>query len=128
MTQDIDFLIHPSKENARRLMCALEEFGFGKAGIPQEYFEKAGTAVHLGVEPNRIDLLTHLVGIDNETIFGDMKQMEYENMRVNVISLGHLLSAKQKSGRTRDKADYDELKRLTSGRDCTNGDSKRDRE
>lgn len=121
MTQDIDFLIYPSKENARKLMRALEEFGFGEAGIPQEYFEKTGTAVHLGVEPNRIDLLTHLYGIDNETIFGDMKQLEYENLYVNVISLSHLISAKRKSGRIRDKADYDELRRLTGGRGRSDG-------
>lgn len=39
MTQDIDFLLLPSKENAENVMNALEEFGFGNAGIQQELFE-----------------------------------------------------------------------------------------
>lgn len=60
MTQDIDILLFPSKENAAKVNKSLEEFGFGDAGIPQEYFEKEGSAIHLGVEPNRIDLLTRL--------------------------------------------------------------------
>jgi hypothetical protein len=30
------------------------------------FAEKEGRAIHLGVEPNRIDLLTHLKGITNE--------------------------------------------------------------
>lgn len=57
-TLDIDFLLNPSKENAKRTMSALNDFGVGKAGIPPEYFEKTGTAIHFGVEPNRIDLHT----------------------------------------------------------------------
>ena len=65
MTQDIDFLLYPSKQNAENVMNALREFGFGNAGIPQELFEKTGAAVHLGAEPNRIDLLTHLTGVSN---------------------------------------------------------------
>jgi hypothetical protein len=45
------------------------EFGFGGAGIPQSFFEKRGSAVHLGVEPNRIDLLTNLKDMDLDDVF-----------------------------------------------------------
>ena len=48
-TQDIDILIFPSRKNAIKMMKALQEFGFGNAGIPLECFEKEGSAVHLGV-------------------------------------------------------------------------------
>ena len=38
-TQDMDLLIYPSHPNALRIMAALDEFGFGGAGIPQACFE-----------------------------------------------------------------------------------------
>ena len=61
-TQDIDLLIYPSSNNAQRMMAALGDFGFGDAGIPASLFETTGSAIHLGNEPNRIDLLTTLKG------------------------------------------------------------------
>ena len=42
-TQDIDFLIFPSEENAERIKKTLQDFGFGQAGIPIEYFTKEGS-------------------------------------------------------------------------------------
>ncbi|NQU65266.1 MAG: hypothetical protein HQ517_13425 [SAR324 cluster bacterium] len=33
MTMDFDLLINPSPENAKRIMAALEEFGFGQVGV-----------------------------------------------------------------------------------------------
>lgn len=110
-TQDIDFLVYPSKKNAERVMKALNEFGFGEAGIPKEFFEKGGSAVHLGVEPNRIDLLTHLKGISNDQIFQSMENITIENVRVNIIGIKELIMAKQSSDRPRDQADADELRK-----------------
>ncbi len=69
MTQDIDVLLYPSKENAANVMISLDAFGFGNTGIPEELFEKEGSAIHLGVEPNRIDLLTRLKSPANDRIF-----------------------------------------------------------
>lgn len=110
-TQDIDFLIFPSKENAVKLMDVLTEFGFGKAGIPHAYFELPGSAVHLGVEPNRIDLLTHLVGISNEQIFSNCQPVQFEGIKVNIISFKDLVQAKKSSERLRDQADGEELEK-----------------
>lgn len=110
-TQDIDLLVYPSAENAARTMAALSEFGFGSAGIPQAYFERPGSVIHLGVEPNRIDLLTSLKGIDNDRIFANTGRVEFEGTPVNIISLQDLLEAKRKSDRPRDRADAEELLR-----------------
>lgn len=112
MTQDIDFLLYPSKQNAIRIMSALQEFGFGNAGIPQKLFEKEGAAVHLGVEPNRIDLLTHLVGVSNETIFLNRKEITLDGIQVNIIHRSDLIQIKKASERLRDQADAEELEKL----------------
>lgn len=110
-TQDIDILIFPSSENAQKMIDALAEFGFGKAGIGRECFEEAGTAVHLGVEPNRIDLLTNLKGVSNEEIFKRKKRAKYGQMSLNIISLKDLLECKRCSDRPKDLADVDELEK-----------------
>ena len=111
-TQDIDLLVYPSVENAGKLMRALADFGFGGAGIPREYFERPGSVVHLGVEPNRIDLLTHLKGVENDRVFSNMKRVEIYDVTINVISLQDLIAAKRSSDRPRDRADAEELERV----------------
>lgn len=113
-TQDMDILIFPSKENAKKVMASLWDFGFGKAGIQQEIFEEPGNAVHLGVEPNRIDLLTHLIGISNKKIFSNCKKIMIDNVPLNIISYDDLIQAKKASKRLRDQADADELEKITS--------------
>ncbi len=110
-TQDIDFLLFPSKENAHKIMLALDAFGFGKAGIPQDFFEEAGRAIHMGVEPNRIDLLTHLPGISNEQVFSNYKQIEMDGIPINIIAYADLVQAKNQSKRLRDRADAEELEK-----------------
>ncbi len=111
-TQDIDFLVMPSPENARNVMKALEDFGFGGAGIPPEYFEREGTVVHLGVEPNRIDLLTTLLGVPNGRIFENAERADFGGITLNIISFTDLLSVKRHSERPRDLADADELEKV----------------
>ncbi len=111
-TQDMDLLVLPTTENAKRVMDALSAFGFGGAGIPRELFERDKGAVHLGVEPNRIDILTGLKGVDNATIFERAEAVEIDGVTVSIISLEDLLQVKRNSDRPRDLADADELAKI----------------
>ncbi len=115
-TQDVDILVNPSLKNARKMVDALEEFGFGSDGVPAEYFETEGTAIHMGVEPNRIDLLTNLRGISNKEIFQRKERVLFEDIFLNIISLEDLLVCKKKSDRLKDLADADELERMLRGK------------
>lgn len=116
MTQDIDFLVYPSRKNAEKIMRALFEFGFGAAGIPESLFEKAGSAVHLGVEPNRIDLLTRLKGVDNNVVFANVRHVAFEGIRLPIISRKDLIQAKRGSSRKKDLADVEELETINKRR------------
>ena len=111
-TQDMDLLVLPTAENARRIMDALSAFGFGGAGIPRELFERDQGAVHLGAEPNRIDILTSLKGVDNTRIFKGAQRVEIDGVAVNIISLEDLVQVKLSSDRPRDLADADELSKI----------------
>lgn len=110
-TQDIDFLIYPSQENADRMMEALAIFGFGKAGIPKEYFTKEGAAIHIGVEPNRIDFLTSLKGLDNDSIFKNLQDAKIKGVSMKIICLADLIKVKKYSKRLKDRADAEELEK-----------------
>ena len=110
-TQDIDLLIYPSPENAQSMMAAPNDFGFGDAGIPVSLFETAGSAIHLGNEPNRIDLLTNLKGISNEQIFKNKKWIQLGSLELNIIDLNDLLQIKRQSSRLKDQADAEEIEK-----------------
>jgi len=111
-TQDMDILVFPSSGNAGRIMRAIGDFGFAGAGIPRELFERGGGVVHLGVEPNRIDILTSLVGATNDEIFARSRMVQIEDVEVSIISLEDLLRVKRGSKRPRDLADADELSKI----------------
>ena len=111
-TQDIDFLLYPSKENAKKVIDSLKDFGFGNSKVVKEFFEKPGHVLHLGVEPNRIDLLTHLIGVTNDQIFSNSEKIIFEDIQVNIISYDDLIQIKRNSKRLRDRADAEELEKL----------------
>jgi hypothetical protein len=60
---------------------------------------------------NRIDIITYIKGVKNDTIFANMKRIRLEGIPVNIISFEDLVQSKRSSDRLRDKADADELER-----------------
>ena len=62
-TGDIDFFIENEKDNAKRLIKAIREFGFESLNLTEDDFLKPDYIVQLGYEPNRIDLLSSISGI-----------------------------------------------------------------
>ncbi|MBN1130201.1 MAG: nucleotidyltransferase [Chitinispirillaceae bacterium] len=109
LTQDIDILIDPSPRNAKKMILVLEEFGFGGVGFSEKLFQGKGTAVHLGVEPNRIDILTSLKGVSNAVIFSRLKKVRLQGIVIPVISLSDLIRCKKNSKRLKDLADAEAL-------------------
>ena len=54
-TGDLDFWIGTDPANARRLLAALDQFGFGALGIGLEDLITPNRVVQLGYPPRRID-------------------------------------------------------------------------
>lgn len=59
-TGDIDLFVKASGDNAKRIIQALEEFGFGGLGLKEKDFIRANQVIQLGVPPVRVDLITSL--------------------------------------------------------------------
>jgi hypothetical protein len=114
---DLDVLVRPTKENAGRVMRALTEFGFGNAGICATDFLSPGTVVQLGVEPNRIDLLTSISGVTFEEAWATRADAEFDGIVVRYIGRDALLRNKEQTGRAKDLGDAEELRKRRPQRD-----------
>ncbi len=113
-TKDIDILVAREPENARKIMLVINEFGFGSVGLSAEDFMREHYVVQLGFEPNRIDILTHIDGVQFEEAEQRKHNILVGEVSLPVISILDLLKAKQAASRPQDLADIDQLNRLLS--------------
>ena len=112
MTMDVDILLLPTIENAKRIIASLEQFGFGQAGIPPAAFTREGTAITLGEQPNQVDLLTSMSREPVGNIMQNAVWGELAGINVRFVSRDDLLEAKRQAGRPKDLADLDELEKI----------------
>ena len=108
-TGDIDIFVKPTLENARRILTALDEFGFGSLGLTVEDFERPDNIVQLGVPPVRIDLITSITGVSWEDALSDCVDGKYGELPVKYIGLDEFISNKRATGRKKDLSDLEAL-------------------
>ncbi|PSQ95691.1 MAG: hypothetical protein BRD55_08615 [Bacteroidetes bacterium SW_9_63_38] len=108
-TKDLDVWVDPTAENARRLLSALDDFGFGGLDLEERDFVEPDTVVQLGHPPNRIDLLASLDGVSFEESFAGRRQTDVGGTGVAFIGLDALRKNKRASGRHQDLADLENL-------------------
>lgn len=108
-TKDIDVLIEPSRENSRRVVQALNEFGFKSLNLSETDFRIRKRIVQLGYEPLRVDLLTGVEGLAFKRVWTNRSRGNFGKERVNFIGLADLIMLKRRSGRAQDKADLELL-------------------
>src|SRR5262249_13635971 len=65
-TNDLDSWVRPSLDNAKRVRRALKSFGAPMWNLPVEDLAKRGPLFQIGVEPNRLDVLTSIEGLEFE--------------------------------------------------------------
>ena len=108
-TKDINIWVGLDEENARRLVQAIEDFGFGSLGLAADDFLVPDRIVQLGYPPSRIDLLTTLPGVAFEACFPSAVEVTIDGLTVTFIDLENLRTNKRASGRHQDLADLDNL-------------------
>ena len=111
-TGDVDILVRPSLQNAQKVDLALDRFGFGAAGIPKEATARPGVAIHLGSEPNAIDIITSLSGVPTDKALANSVPAVVDGMTVRFISIDDLLENKKATGRLKDRLDIQNLRKL----------------
>lgn len=109
-TKDVDFLIHSSKKNAKKIIDALEEFGVSKNQLKTEMFSEQGRFFKLGRPPWRIDLISSVEGLNFKDALSDAIEKKFEKFSLKIISQKHLIKLKEIAGRDQDLLDLKALK------------------
>lgn len=109
LTDDIDLLLRPTRENAQRVLDAIAEFGFGSIELTVDDFVAPDQVIQLGRIPNRVDLLTHVYGVTIDEIWQTRVEADLDGLRVMMIGKAELIRTKRATGRTQDIADAEKL-------------------
>jgi predicted nucleotidyltransferase len=109
MTDDIDLLVRPVRENGQRIVDALADFGFGNVGLTADSFTAPDRVIQLGRAPNRIDLLTEIYGLSFDEVWATRVEADLDGLKVSMIGRAELIRNKRATGRTQDLADAEKL-------------------
>lgn len=109
-TADMDVWVNKTSKNYQKLKTAYYNFGapvFSEEEFLGDQFDVWG----IGIEPNRIEVLNNIKGVEFSEAYPLCKTFFQNNIAVKYIHLNHLIQAKEAAGRFKDKADIEELKK-----------------
>lgn len=110
-TGDMDIWIAISKDNAKKTVEALKEFGFDMPELREELFLEKKKNIRMGNPPLRIEFLTSIDGVEFTGCYRNKKIVRIDNIKINFISLKDLKKNKKASGRHQDLADIENLEK-----------------
>jgi hypothetical protein len=108
-TKDLHVWIRVDAVNAKAVVSALHDFGFGDLGLVEGDFLADDVVVQLGREPQRIDLLTFVSGVEFDEAYPSRVVIEMGGIPVPVIGRAELRRNKLATGRLRDLAYIEDL-------------------
>lgn len=104
-TGDIDIWVRPTRENAERVLRALQAFGAPLYDLAIEDLIDEQTVFQIGMPPVRIDILAGIDGVQFEEAWPRRVIAELGSLQAPVLSLIDLVSNKRAAGRPKDLAD-----------------------
>jgi len=110
-THDVDVVVEPSRENAERLIAALDDFGFGALDLTAAEFTRDTTVV-LGRAPHEIDIMTFVKGVELKSAWDRRSYGSLDGVSVPFIGKDDLIANKRAVGRPEDLADVARLTRV----------------
>ncbi len=108
-TNDIDFWVAMTPDNANRVVEVLKEFGFDVPELSSDLFLDPDRIVRMGIEPLRIEVTTTISGVTFDECYRGRIETELDHIPVSVINLRDLRLNKQATGRAKDLADLENL-------------------
>jgi hypothetical protein len=110
-TGDLDLWINQTTENYNNLKKVYQDFGapiFSEQDFQSDKFD----VWSIGVEPRKIEILTHVDGLFFEESKAHCNCFELEKIKVPYIDFEDLIKNKLASGRYKDLADIEQLRKL----------------
>ncbi|MFN3753094.1 DUF6036 family nucleotidyltransferase [Flavobacterium sp.] len=109
-TGDLDLWVDQTPENYNKLQKVYRDFGAPIFSI--EDFENEKIDVwSIGVEPRKIEILTKVTGLQFVESVKKCNWLELEKIKVPYIDLEDLMKNKKATGRLKDLADIEQLKK-----------------
>jgi len=110
-TKDLDVWVAPDPENANRVFTALARFGAPLDQLSADDLCTPGTVYQIGVEPNRIDVLTRLGDLSFDGAWERRVTTTYGGIEISVLCIDDVIESKQAAGRPQDLLDVEWLQR-----------------
>lgn len=107
LSQDIDFWLKPSLDNARRLIRALKIFGTPMHGVLPEKLATLETQFTLRCRPYQLEFYTHVPNLDFDPCFQRRELYREGSLFVNLLSHADLALARASLNRPPDDSDPD---------------------
>lgn len=108
-TKDLDLWVRPVRANAVRVRRALAKFGAPVKNLSIRDLCTPGIIFQIGVEPNRVDVLTKLEGLDFEEAWRASVPGRFGAVDVRFLSAASLVVNKRAVGRPQDLLDIARL-------------------
>ncbi|MBL0025627.1 MAG: DUF6036 family nucleotidyltransferase [Saprospiraceae bacterium] len=119
-TGDMDIWLKPDNENKLKIIVALGEVGYDDESLDELNNFDFTTAVmfYLGLEPQKIEFITKLslLNFDESNARKTFCHIDDE-FKVPVLHFNDLILSKFNTGRTKDKADIEELQKIKNRKD-----------
>ncbi|MEA1891776.1 MAG: DUF6036 family nucleotidyltransferase [Campylobacterota bacterium] len=110
-TYDIDLWIEKTKQNAINIFHALEEFGVPFKIDPDDFLAP-NSVLQIGIEPNRIDILTDIDGLTFAQAWKNKQLVEFNEISAYSLEIHDIIKNKTASNRPKDRLDLVQLKEL----------------
>jgi len=110
-TGDFDIWVEASAQNSAKVYKSLSKFGAPLTEIKKNSFAESGIVFQIGVAPRRIDIITHIDGVNFKRAYKDREDLEIEGLSVPFISAENLIKNKLSTGREKDRLDAAEMKK-----------------
>ena len=110
-TKDLDIWVGRSGDNPQRVYRALANFGAPLDHLSPSDLAAADTVLQIGVEPNRVDLVTSIDGVDFGEAWAGRSDLAIAGLTVPVLSREHLIRNKRAVARPQDLVDVEWLER-----------------
>jgi hypothetical protein len=113
-TGDMDVWLRPTNENKQRLLDVFRKLDFDPEGIKQISTMDFTSIIvfHVGDQPERIDFLSKISGLQFDDAWKHRDFLQTDHHRIPVLNLDDLLVSKRTSGRLKDKADIEALRKI----------------
>jgi hypothetical protein len=113
-TGDIDILLRPTRDNAERVLRALNAFGFCSLDLSPADFTTQERIVQLGRPPNRIDLLTSISAVSFDEAWTTRVSGKLGDHQVDFLGWDALIRNKSASNRDKDRLDVKKLQAIAA--------------